>query len=136
MLNRATWIRSGRSGSSLMATIAQQDQVVAGQDPPLQRGEHRLLEPDDRREQGLASRQAVQEVVAQLVLHGAVDVARGAELADGRGRGDRFHEPVRVPGNPAYGACLRGMGPTSSIPALMALSRSRFVCVSARRATW
>ena len=83
-----------------LSPFAQQDEVVPRQDPPLQSRKHRLLEPDDRREQRLVPGQLGQKVVAQLVLDGAVGIAGGTEVADGRGPRGVRHEPARVAGNP------------------------------------
>ncbi|GLZ04946.1 hypothetical protein Acsp03_24120 [Actinomadura sp. NBRC 104412] len=44
-------------------------------------GQHRVVEPDDAGEAGLARSQAVQQVVPDLGLDRAVHVATGAKLA-------------------------------------------------------
>ena len=66
-----------------LAALAQQDQVVAGQDAALQRRQHGVVEPDEAGEEVLAGLQPREQVVAELLLHGSVGVARGPELADG-----------------------------------------------------
>jgi hypothetical protein len=82
-----------------LAPLAQHDDVVPGQDPPLQGGEDRVVEADDRREQLLALRQSSQQVLAELFLDAAIGIAGGAKLADGGGGGCDVH-PGRVPPDP------------------------------------
>src|SRR5439155_19035849 len=78
-----------------LAPLAEEDDVVAGQDAPLERGQHGIVEPHDGWEQRLASSQALQEVLSKLVLHGPVGEARGAEFAEG-GRSDVVCHGSRV----------------------------------------
>ena len=86
-----------------LSALAQEDQVVAGQDAALQCRQHRSVEPDDRGEQLLPPAQRGQEVGSELLLHGAVGIAAGAELAD---RGRKGHgeqgivRPAKRPARP------------------------------------
>ena len=70
-----------------LTALAEQDQVVAGQDPAFERGQHRLVEADDAREQLITMFQLAKQVRAELFLDGAVGVAGGAKLADRGGAG-------------------------------------------------
>src|SRR6266542_275878 len=67
-----------------LASFPQQDEVVAGQDAPLQRGQYRVVEADDRGEQRLPLLQSIQEVLAELILDGAVGIPGGSKLGDRR----------------------------------------------------
>ena len=65
--------------------LAEQDDVVAGEDPPLEPGQDGAPVANDRAEELLSPVQPFDEVVAQLLLDGAVGVAGRAELAQGGG---------------------------------------------------
>ena len=65
-----------------LAPLPQQDEVVAGQDPPLQRRQHRVVEPDHPGKQRFPSPQLGQKIVAELFLQGPIRVSGGAQLAD------------------------------------------------------
>ena len=74
-----------------LAALAEQHHVVAGQERPLDLGQHGVVVADDAREPGCAGAHPGEQVVAQLLLDRAVHVAGGAQLAEGAGqvgRGD------------------------------------------------
>ena len=77
--------RADQPGLAL-AALAEQHHVVAGQDRPLDLGQHRVVVADDAGEARLTGAHPGQQVVAQLLLDRAVDVAGGAQLADGAGQ--------------------------------------------------
>ena len=58
---------------------------MPGEDASFQRRQDRVVEPHQPGEELLAGSQAREEVVAELLLDGAVGVAGGAELTEGRG---------------------------------------------------
>nr|BFE83629.1 hypothetical protein GCM10020093_062300 [Planobispora longispora] len=64
-----------------LAALAQQDEVVPGEKRPLQLGQDGVVEADDAREPRLPRPEAGQEVLADLGLDGAVDMATRAKLA-------------------------------------------------------
>jgi hypothetical protein len=66
-----------------LAPLAEQDHVVAGEQRPLHLGQHGVVVTDDAREARRAGAQPVEQVVAQLLFHGAELVARGSQLAQG-----------------------------------------------------
>jgi hypothetical protein len=76
-----------------LAALAQEDEVVAGEDGVLHLRDHRLLVADDAGEEGLPVTQAVDQVLAELLLHRADAVPARAELADGGGLGRDRHAP-------------------------------------------
>src|SRR5207302_1665537 len=67
-------------------SFAQKDQVVAGEDAPLEGGKHCLVEADEPGEQVIVPVETGEEVPAELLLHGPVGIARGAKLRERRGR--------------------------------------------------
>ena len=67
-----------------LAALAEQDDVVPGEQRPLELGGDGVLEADDARERVLAGAQAGEQVVAYLVLDRAVDVTGRAEGAERR----------------------------------------------------
>ena len=67
-----------------LAALAEQDQVVAGQQGGLELGQHRVVEADDAGEGRRARAQPVQQVGAELLGGRAGDVTAGSELTDGR----------------------------------------------------
>src|SRR4029079_2168746 len=71
------------------AALAEEDQVVAGDDRTLDLGEHGVLEADHAGQAGLASAETGQQVAAQLGLDRAEDGAAVAERAEGGGGGGR-----------------------------------------------
>ena len=81
-----------------LATLPEQDQVVAGQDAALHRRQHGVVEPNEAGEEIGSGFQAGEEVLAELLLHGAIGVARGPELADGAGWFGHDDQPSQVPG--------------------------------------
>ena len=77
--------RADQPGLAL-AALAEQHHVVAGEQRPLDLGQHGVVVADDAGEARLAGAQPGQQVVAQLLLDGAVHVAGGAQLAEGAGQ--------------------------------------------------
>ena len=77
-----------QAGLALTA-LAQQDEVVAGDDRPLDLGQHGVLEADHAGQAGLAAAEAGEQVGAQLGLDRAEGGPAVAELAEGRGGGGR-----------------------------------------------
>ena len=65
-----------------LAALAEQDEVVAGEQRALEVGQDGVVEADDAGETGLAGAQPGEQVVADLGLDGAVDVAARAQLAE------------------------------------------------------
>ena len=91
--------RADQPGLAL-AALAEQDEVVAGEQGPLDLGQHRVVEAEDAGEGGLAGGQARQQVGAHLDLDGPVDVAAVAEVAQrrrgrSRSRGSRHLSTLR-----------------------------------------
>lgn len=78
-----------------LPAFAEQDQVVASEDPSLQRGENRFFVSDDRGEDPLASFEPVDEVVPQLLLDGAIGKTRRSQLSQGRRAGAQRYLPRR-----------------------------------------
>ena len=79
-----------------LASLTEEDEVVAGEDRILDGGDHRILVSDDAREDLTARREPRQEVGAKLFLDRARAPAGGLEGAERRwlGRGlvdGRFH---------------------------------------------
>ena len=74
----------GHAGLAL-AALAEEDDVLPGEDRVLDRGQDGLVVADDALEDRPAGRQAGDEVGPQLLLDGARSPARIAELADGGG---------------------------------------------------
>ena len=72
-----------------LAALAEQDEVVAGDERPLDLGQHGVLEPDHAGQAGLAAAEPGQQVGAELGLDRAEGGAAVAELAEGRGGGGR-----------------------------------------------
>src|SRR3954468_18520988 len=70
-----------------LAPLAEQHEVVAGDERPLDLGDDGVLEPDDARQGGFAGGQAGQQVGADLGLDRAVGSTAGAEFPEGRGCG-------------------------------------------------
>jgi hypothetical protein len=80
-----------------LASFAEQDEIVAGEDPSLERRKHGIVEPDHAGEQRLTLAQLRQEVVAKLLLQRPVGVAGRAELADrGLHRGQDYRAPAEA----------------------------------------
>ena len=70
-----------------LAALAEQHEVVAGEQGRLELGQDGLVEADHAREGVLAGAQPGEEVVADLRLDAAVLVAGGAQAAEGRRAG-------------------------------------------------
>src|SRR5204863_9348330 len=88
-------------------------QIVACQDASLQGRQHRLVEPDDRWEQWLATGQPGQQVPPELFLDRPVPMARVTQLADRARPWQRLRQrSTRVPGNDPTGS--RDHGRTSA----------------------
>ena len=68
-----------------LAALAEQDDVVPGEQGPLELGQDGLAEPDDAGEGVLARPHPGEQVVPDLFLDAAVRVAAGAQLAEGGG---------------------------------------------------
>jgi hypothetical protein len=66
-----------------LAPLAEQDHVVAGEQRPLDLGQHGVVVADDAGEARRAGAQPVEQVVAELLFHGAELVPGGAQLTDG-----------------------------------------------------
>jgi hypothetical protein len=69
-----------------LAPLAEEDDVVAGEDAPLQRREHRVREAHDGFEHRLLGAEPAGEVGAELLLDGAVGVAGGSKLGESGGQ--------------------------------------------------
>src|SRR6185503_20706305 len=69
-----------------LAALAEQHDVVAREQGPLQLGEHGALEADDARPRVASRLQRGDQVVADLVLDATLDVAGRAERAQGAGK--------------------------------------------------
>ena len=69
-----------------LAALAEQHDVVAREQGPLQLGEHGALEADDARPRVAPRLQRGDQVVADLVLDATLDVAGRAERAQGAGK--------------------------------------------------
>ena len=95
-----------------LAALAEEDEVLAGEDRVLDRRQDRVVVADDAGEDGLALAEPGQEVGPQLLLDRPRTPARGAQLAEGRrgrgGRGGREGDGEVVHG----GTPGRGDGPT------------------------
>ena len=91
--DRRPLVEQGHQGADqpglALAALAEQHDVVAGEQRALQGRQDGLVEPDDALEPGLAGPQQLEQVLADLGLHGAVSVAGGAQLAE-RGSGGAF----------------------------------------------
>ncbi len=85
--SRPTMVRSSRVLP--WPALAQQDDVVAGDQGPLELRDDGGLEAVEARPRVAALGQGAEEVVADLGAQGLGDVAGGAELADGRRSGSR-----------------------------------------------
>ena len=72
--------RADEAGLALPA-LAQQDDVVPGQQGPLDVREHGLVEPDDAREAFLPGAHPRQQVLSDLLLDRAIDVTARPQLA-------------------------------------------------------
>src|SRR5438093_4943991 len=90
--------RADESGLRL-AALAQQDQVVAREDPSLEPGEHGVLEAEDPGEQLLTELEMAEQVGPKLLFDGSVGVSGGAELAERR----RVRHADQGNGGPAKG---------------------------------
>jgi hypothetical protein len=69
-----------------LAPLAEENDVVAGEDAPLQRRQNRVREPHDGSEHRLLGPEAAGEVGAELLLDGAVGVAGGSKFGEGGGQ--------------------------------------------------
>ena len=72
-----------------LAALAEQHDVVAGEQGPLELGDDAAAEAVQPRPRVAPGRQGGEQVVADLGAHGPGDVPGGAQLADGVGAGDR-----------------------------------------------
>jgi hypothetical protein len=68
-----------------LAALAQEDDVVPGDDGALQVGKHRLAESDDAREGILSGPQPLEQVVPEFLLDGAKLVSASPQLAERAG---------------------------------------------------
>src|SRR6185312_3059869 len=68
-----------------LAALAEQDDVVPGDQGPLEVGQDGLAEPDDAGKRVLARSHHVEQVVPDLFLDAALRVAAGAQLSEGGG---------------------------------------------------
>jgi hypothetical protein len=80
--------RADQPGLAL-APLAEQHQVVTGEQRPLDLRQHRVVEAEDAGEGGLPGGEPGEQVVAHLGLDRLVHVAAGAQLAERRGGGGR-----------------------------------------------
>jgi hypothetical protein len=80
--------RADEAGLALPA-LAEQHQVVAGDQRPFDLRDDGVLEADHAGQARLAGLQAGQQVAAELGLDGPEDGSAGAERAEGRRRGRR-----------------------------------------------
>jgi hypothetical protein len=88
-----------------LATLAEQHEVVAGEQRPFQLGQHGVVEPDDAGERRLPGAQMPEEVRADLVLDGAGGPAGGTQLAEGADPGEGCDHPIdSTPGRQRPGA--------------------------------
>ena len=72
-----------------LAALAEQHEVVAGQQCGLQLGQHRVVEADDAGEGGRAGPQPVEQIGSELLLGAAWLISGCPELAEGGGPGVR-----------------------------------------------
>jgi hypothetical protein len=77
-----------------LAAFAEEYEVVPGEQGALQVGHHRVVEPDDAREPGLAGPETGKEVVAYLIFDRPVDMTTGTEFA--KCRRSRVHCPLSL----------------------------------------
>ena len=77
-----------------LAALAEQDDVVPGDQGPLEVGQDGLAEPDDAGKRVLARPHHGEQVVPDLFLDAAVHVAAGAQLSEGGGGGGRVRLAV------------------------------------------
>ncbi len=89
-----------------LAPLAEQHHVVAGQQRPLDLGQHGVVEADDAREPGLARAQPRQQVCPQLFLDRAVLVAGGAQLAESTGQVRRDGHRLVLRRHPTHASSL------------------------------
>jgi len=68
-----------------LATLAEEDDVLAGEDRVLDLGHDGLLVADDPFEEGLLARERDHEIRTQLFLHGAAAISALAKRSDGHG---------------------------------------------------
>jgi hypothetical protein len=98
-----------------LAALAEQHQIVPGEQGTLDLGCHGLVEADDAGQRRLARREAGDQVAADLGLDAAMDVARAAKFAercDGGG-GHRFDATWRLP-------CLPGTATVFALREILA----------------
>ena len=123
-----------------LAALAEQDEVVTGDERPLDLGEHGVLEADHAGQAGLAPAEPGQQVAAQLGLDRAEDGAAVAELAEGGGgggrgalRGDVRHLDHGTTGLRRSVACPDGPAASpSTIGTASAAVSSRRTCAAVR----
>jgi hypothetical protein len=84
-----------------LSPLAEEDQVVPGQQAPLQPGNDRVVEADDAGEQLLAPAHPVEEVLPELLLHRPIAEPGGPEMTEG---GRAVHEPTLLEGRQNAGA--------------------------------
>lgn len=85
--------RADQPGLALTA-LAQEDEVVPGDQGAFEVGQDGVVESDDARKTWLAGAEAGKEVVAYLGLHRPVDMTTGAELT--KCRRSRVHCPLSL----------------------------------------
>ncbi len=82
--------RADEAGLAL-AALAEQHDVVAGEQRALDLGDHRVVEADDAGQGRLAGAEPANEVLADLGLHAAVHVPGGAKVTQSRDGGRCAH---------------------------------------------
>ena len=91
-----------------LAALAEEHEVVAGEDRVLDRRQDRVLEADDGRQDLAARGEALEQVGAELLLDGPRLPARGPELGDRGWAGARRHAGPQFTRD--GGRCGRGSG--------------------------
>jgi len=92
-----------------LPALAEQDQVVPGEDPAFERRQHGVVEPHDPLEQRFRPSELGEQAGPELLLHAPVRVPRGPELTEGGGHRHGNHDTQ--PGEIRAYAIVRGAKP-------------------------
>ena len=139
--HRRPLVQQGHQGADqpglALPALAEQHDVVAGEQRPLQRRKHRLVEADDALEPRASGAQQVEQVLAHLGLHRTVPVAAGAQLSEGGGSRSVGHDLDRTSG----GGCFPGryserMGGCGRPPEFGAATAWRSTPISCAPRSW